>query len=262
MRLGDSRRQVLLLERRAIRLFPRGDVLRRGPGLHRSAGGHSRWFYFQNPTDPVAWFGRDDVKSIAQYNQEIAKFSDNGQTFDGAYGPHVQGQWPYVEGALKRDVDSRQAVISIFQPRKEADVSKDVPCTLTLQFLIRHGMLHTIACMRSSDVWLGLPYDFFNFSMLANILAGQLGVVVGPVTMHLGSSHLYTRNEPEAEMVLSSPEMLGLVQSPYLGGRPPQELFFKLMDPALSIKAPDPWMNYINALGAGTRATALLALAR
>jgi thymidylate synthase len=51
--------------------------------------------------------------------------------------------------------------------------------------------------MRSSDIWLGLPYDMFNFSMIT----GYIGLILrqkmcrevsmGWVTINVGSSHLY-----------------------------------------------------------------------
>ena len=207
------------------------------------------------------WFGCSDVKTIAQYNSQIAQFSDNGNTFDGAYGPRVRAQWPYIVESFKRDFTTRQAVISIFSPRALEEQSKDVPCTLTIQFLMRFDAIHTIICMRSSDVWLGLPYDFFNFSMLGNILAGQLGARVGSVTMHLGSSHLYERNLQVAKEVVRNENDLGCICSPYLGGAPPEELKLRLIQPVgTPMLLPGNWQHYADALSGPTSALALNAL--
>lgn len=163
------------------------------------------------------WYGRDDVKTIAQYNRHIANFSDNGIDFNGAYGVPVQAQWQHVLQLLKNDADTRQAVIQIY--RVPTGPTRDLPCTLSLQFLLRDGELNVIANMRSSDIWLGLPYDAFNFSMLGNILAGQLGVGLGYLAFNLGSSHLYSSNYEQALHALrdiSSP-----MRSPRLPGAPP-----------------------------------------
>ena len=148
------------------------------------------------------WFGREDVASIAQYSKQIAQFSDDGKTFAGAYGPPFAQQWPIAVDLLTKDPDSRQAVIDIFQRPREN--TKDVPCTLTMQYLIRQGKLETIVNMRSSDVWVGLIYDVFNFSMLANITAAVLGVEPGSLIMNLGSSHLYETNLQVAKQVLDA----------------------------------------------------------
>jgi len=131
-------------------------------------------------------------------------------------------------------------------------------CTLTLQFMLREDRLHVIACMRSSDVWLGLPYDAFNFSMLGNILASQLGVALGTVTFHLGSSHLYETNLDAAKKVLESGEELMDVSSPALPGAPPAclETVLENQD-AESFQDAEPWASYALVLAAVTNSQAL-----
>lgn len=148
-----------------------------------------------------AWWilaGLDDVASIAPYSKEISKFSDDGERFFGAYGPKVVAQVGHVIQSLAKDDASRQAVINIW--RESPPASKDIPCTLSLQFLLRAGELHCIATMRSSDVWLGLPYDCFNFTCIATYVLLTLNhaytktYTLGTLTMNLGSSHLYARD--------------------------------------------------------------------
>lgn len=146
-------------------------------------------------------FGLDDLKTISHYNSIYKNFSDDGEILAGAYGPRLKNQWSYVCHNLKSDADTRQAVVSIWTPSPSP--SKDIPCTIALQFLIRDNHLHLIATMRSSDVWLGLPYDFFAFTMLCNYVAAHFPEVeLGSCTMQLGSSHLYDLNRDAANLVL------------------------------------------------------------
>jgi thymidylate synthase len=156
--------------------------------------------------------GREDVASIARYNQNVARFSDNGKSFFGAYGPRWLHQRQYILKNLESDKDSRQAVAVIWQ--KNPPKSKDIPCTLTFQFLVRDSKLHMTVSMRSSDVWLGLPYDFFNFSQLGNEVAGELMLERGDLTMHLCSSHLYASNADAATEILSRDAVPGIITSP------------------------------------------------
>ena len=93
---------------------------------------------------------------------------------------------------LKADPNTRQAVIHIKDASNEQ--TKDLPCTLTLQFLIRGGKLNLIANMRSNDIWLGFPYDAFSFTCLQMKMAMELGVEVGFYIHMAGSMHLYKRN--------------------------------------------------------------------
>jgi thymidylate synthase len=136
--------------------------------------------------------GSNTVGDIVPYLQKISDFSDNGHVFFGAYGPHILRQWDYIKQKLSEDVETRQAVISIWQERPPA--TRDVPCTLALQFTVRLGVLHCHAFMRSSDVYLGLPYDIFNFSMISAKLAGELDLKLGNLYWHAGSAHIYTRD--------------------------------------------------------------------
>ena len=159
-----------------------------------------RWNLFEQPTRKLnyrfqiaewLWIaaGREDVGSLAFYNSKIARFSDDGKTFAGAYGPRLKPQWPYLIETLKNDPSSRQAVATIWTPNPTK--SRDTPCTVSCQFLIRREDVHGIFNMRSSDAWLGIPPDVYTFCQLINGLAGTLGRRPGSLTLNLGSSHLY-----------------------------------------------------------------------
>lgn len=210
------------------------------------------------------WFAHTDVATIARYNKHIAQFSDDGVTFNGAYGAPISAQWSRVVDTLRADPDSRQAVIQIYSPPRGP--TKDVPCTISLQFLFR-GRLDLIVTMRSSDVWLGLPYDFFTFSMLANIMAGQLGYEVGSVLMNLGSSHLYEVNADDAHKILLTHEGIDprdALRSPQVEGIPPLWL-----DESLTKREPvcqnlgmmlRPWVDYERVLCAPKMVEAYAAL--
>jgi thymidylate synthase len=148
-------------------------------------------------------FGLDDVRSISPYNKRIADFSDDGVTFFGAYGPRFLRDLRHVIKLLREDPDTRQAVINIWRPEALWQETKDKPCTLTWQFFIRRGKLEMIASMRSNDIWLGFPYDLFNFTQIQRYLASCLGVEPGVYVHNVGSLHLYERNELDANRVLS-----------------------------------------------------------
>lgn len=194
------------------------------------------------------WFGHSDVSSITQYNKKMSDFSDDGESLFGAYGPRVRSRWPSIVRLLKKDSDSRQAVIQIY--RTPVGSTKDVACTLTAQYLIRDGRLSSIINMRSSDVWLGLPYDFFMFSMLQNTLAVQLGVELGSLYFNLGSSHLYASNLEAAKKL----PVVETRKSPLLPGPPPNilENIFVSKDRGSFDYLEYPWNLYALALTSRT----------
>ena len=161
----------------------------------------------------AAWIlsGDNKVSSINRYSKQIADFSDDGHFFHGAYGPKIVDQLTHVVDCLVNDLDSRQAVINIWRenPRK----TKDVPCTISVQFMVRdEGLfpaktLHCFDTMRSSDAWLGWPYDVFNFSTLSGLVCllyrertgSQLKL--GDLTLTAASQHLYERNFEAASTI-------------------------------------------------------------
>lgn len=133
--------------------------------------------------------GHNRLDLIQPYNSVMARFSDDGVHMTGAYGPKFADQLPYVLAKLNEDPMTRQAVMTFW--RERPGQSKDVPCTISLQFLLRQRGLHLITTMRSNDAWLGLPYDIFTFTQLQRYVAMVLEVPVGSYIHQAGSLHLY-----------------------------------------------------------------------
>ena len=48
--------------------------------------------------------------------------------------------------------------------------------------------------MRSNDLWMGFPYDVFQFTNMQVLMSMELGVELGTYTHISGSLHLYKRN--------------------------------------------------------------------
>lgn len=147
----------------------------------------------------LAWYlsGSNKVKDIAQYAKKWAEISDDGETNNSAYGYRIFykfgfDQWEFVKELIKRDPNTRQAVIHI----KDASnaPTKDTPCTVYLQFFLRDNKLNLSVHMRSNDIWMGVPYDMFSFCFLQVKMAMELGVEVGTYTHYAGSLHMYKRD--------------------------------------------------------------------
>lgn len=148
------------------------------------------------------YFGRNDTASLVPFNRHVSEFSDDGEYFSGAYGPVIKDQWPYVQRTIRQDPVTRQAIISIWRPRPGP--SKDVPCTVSLQFLPRDGRLHMMVSMRSNDAWLGLPYDIFTFTQLQMQMATSLGLTPGEYHHSVGSLHLYEQHFDRAQQLFDN----------------------------------------------------------
>lgn len=146
--------------------------------------------------------GSNRLSGVKPYMKGYANFSDDGVFLRGAYGPKVVDQLGYVVDTLEKDNDSRQAVLTIW--RERPGPSKDIPCTVAMQFFIRNANLHSIVTMRSQDIILGFTYDVFTFSMIAKavqMLLQERNVFVGLGNLHVnpGSLHLYEQHYKDAE---------------------------------------------------------------
>lgn len=168
----------------------------------------------------AAWIlsGRNDLAYIKQFLPGYARFSDEGTFMNGAYGPKVVDQLPYVVTALMNDRDSRQAVINIW--REKPGPSKDIPCTTGMQFFIRSGKLNAVVTMRSQDIVLGFTYDIFTFSMVANavrLLYNEQNasdeLENGTLVVTVGSLHLYDDYYDRAERWASSRDRNGSIST-------------------------------------------------
>ena len=157
----------------------------------------------------AAWMltGSNDLRMIQPYNNRIAAYSDDGDVLKGAYGPKLIEQLPYVIETLKIDPSSRQAVLTIWRERPR--VSKDIPCTIMMQFFVRDTQqvrgrtLDMVVYMRSNDAWWGMPYDIFSFTMIQQYVAQKLNAEIGEYHHMVGSLHLYDKHVIEASKLVA-----------------------------------------------------------
>lgn len=142
----------------------------------------------------------EDIKRYSNFWDNIV--NPDGRTVNSGYGyyifnkgKHGVSEWDKLLEDFKKDPDTRQGVLQI--PIMENKGTKDVPCTSSVQFLLRNGRLNMSVYMRSNDIWKGFVYDVFQFSMFQLQLAAELGVEVGWYNHNVGSLHLYETEYPE-----------------------------------------------------------------
>lgn len=156
----------------------------------------------------LLWYlsGNPELDAIRLYTSAWDRMSDDGATVNSNYGYRIRyatdeaskhdfDQLKMIEALLSRDPLSRQAVIHIKQARDLVKhPTKDVNCTVCLQFFIRDNKLYMTTYMRSNDLWMGFPNDVFQFTAIQIYLAMRLGVGLGTYTHIAGSLHLYQRD--------------------------------------------------------------------
>ncbi|MFD8206054.1 thymidylate synthase [Streptomyces sp. NPDC059695] len=149
-----------------------------------------------------------DEPWIFDYNTKLRQYADDG-VLRGAYGPRMRkwagtvDQLSRVVEILKQDPDSRRALIQLYDPARDAAGHKDVPCTLGFRFYLRDGRLHMSTTMRGQDVWIGMPYDLFFYTVLHELVAGWIGAELGDFHHHVGSLHIYENHLDQADALTS-----------------------------------------------------------
>lgn len=158
------------------------------------------------------WYftGRNDMRFISTFGSMWERLSDDGVTNNSAYGylmKHAFGfdQIEKIIELLRKDPNSRRAVINLNTPNEHVIETHDEPCTICLQFLLRDGKLNCTTVMRSNDIWFGFPYDVAFFTELQMYIADRLEVEYGTYTHFVMSMHLYDRNEDEIIKMLRRP---------------------------------------------------------
>lgn len=162
----------------------------------------------------VAWYlrGEQDATFIRKYAPLWDKFVE----------PIAQktDEWPYIhktEGvkaaygyrwrnhfgrdqirlaveALKRDPSDRRCYISAWDPAEDglgALGQRNVPCPAAFTFSVLGGELHSSFFLRSSDVFVGLPYDVMGHALLMDAVAHELRLRPGVMHVTLAHAHLY-----------------------------------------------------------------------
>lgn len=173
---------------------------------NRFSRSESRYIYV-TPLAELCWYlsGSDRADGITPYIADYSKYTEDDGTIHGAYGPRIFGEGcnAQVRNAIARlrvNESSRRIVIQFFDKSDTHEVEhKDVPCTTTMQFLVRDAQLHAIVSMRSNDAWMGLVHDVFAFTMIQEMVARDLRVDLGTYTHFVGSLHLYDRDVSPAE---------------------------------------------------------------
>lgn len=173
--------------------------------------------------------GRNDVAPLKFFVDTIDDFSDNGETFNGAYGyrwRHHAARYTEFPGAaqtdryghqgfdqlehliahLKSNPDSRRAVLTMWNVEDDlskvdnslGQFSKDTACNLSVVFEINQTtvppQLEMTVFNRSNDmIWGMFGANVVHFSFLQEYMAARLGVEVGHYHQISTNLHIYTQ---------------------------------------------------------------------
>jgi hypothetical protein len=164
--------------------------------------------------------GRNDTAFVCEFVKRMSDYSDDGETFHGAYGYRWVQHFgfdqlqPIVE-ALWKNKDDRRQVLQIWDATADlGKQGKDFPCNIAVHFQVNvNGALDMSVFNRSNDmIWGAYGANAVHFSVLQEYMAGAIGIPVGQYRQVSDNFHAYTAVwEPLAEAMMYQPHGEGSI---------------------------------------------------
>jgi thymidylate synthase len=198
--------------------------------------------FFRGIVEELLWFlkGLTNSKYLEEKGINIWKKNSSREYLDsiglndyeeGELGPIYGSQWrnynnekfdqlKYVIEELLKPDNSRRAIINAWNPcvlKKQALP----PCHLIYNFYKNENGLSCIMFMRSSDLFLGLPFNIASTALLTLIIAKVLHLKTNEIKLSLSDCHIYEEfidnikiqtnrkgfNFPTLEIIKNSPDI-------------------------------------------------------
>jgi thymidylate synthase len=184
--------------------------------------------HFKSIVNELIWFLSGDTNTRWLRENGVSIW-DEWATEDGDLGPIYGKQWTawptrdggsinqidYVVNCLKHNPDSRRILFHgwnvEYLPDESISPQDNVrqgkmalpPCHLLYQFYVSNGRLSAQLLIRSSDSFLGLPYNIASLALLTTMLAQQCALELGEIIVCTGDSHIYSNHEQQVATQLA-----------------------------------------------------------
>jgi thymidylate synthase len=181
--------------------------------------------HFKSIANELIWFlnGDTNTKWLKENGVKIwDEWADENGNLGDVYGAqwvnwNAEGinQIDKVISDLKNNPNSRRILFHAWNVSLLPDESKSPqenvadgkmalpPCHLLYQFYVADNKLSTQLYIRSSDSFLGLPYNIASVSLLNHMLAQQCDMELGEVIVSIGDSHIYNNHKEQVELQLT-----------------------------------------------------------
>ena len=158
----------------------------------------------------VKIISKDEDKDLFESIYRDGSYSD----FYGFFGDTrlVISQTDYVINEIKYNPTSRRILTTMWNV-DDLDKMSLPPCVHSTQWSVKNNKVTLKVTSRSSDTFLGLPFNISQYAMLHRLITYVAGRELGDLIFSLGDVHIYDRHIPLAKEFISrgngieSPEM-------------------------------------------------------
>lgn len=81
------------------------------------------------------------------------------------------------------------------------------PCHLLFQFYVNDNKLSCMFMLRSSDAFLGMPFNIASYALLTHMIAQVCDLEVGELVVTVGDAHIYSNSVNAVNEQLSREEL-------------------------------------------------------
>lgn len=117
-----------------------------------------------------------------------------------AWGLEVINQIDYVITKLKASPNTRRAVATTWDPRKDTLVD-EVPCLNHFVFMVRENKIDLSVMIRSNDMYGAWPANVYALGELLSHVSEKVGLETGRITTMSVNAHVYEHDWEKAEQV-------------------------------------------------------------
>ena len=163
----------------------------------------------------LLWFvsGSSNIKALQDNNIRYwDDFADKDLNLGPVYGvqwrhwqdPHGGeiDQLAWAINQIKTNPDSKAIIVSAWNPADLTEMRLP-PCHTFFHFDVTKGKLRMLLYQRSSDVFLGLPFNIAQYAALLMMVAKVTGLEARELVVSIGNAHLYTNQIEQAKEQLT-----------------------------------------------------------
>ena len=159
----------------------------------------------------LLWFvsGSSNIKYLQDHKIHYwDEFADKDLNLGPVYGVQWR-RWQSPDGTqidqlqwaidqIKNNPNSKAILVSAWNPT-DLEEMRLPPCHTMFQFDVTKGKLRMQLYQRSSDVFLGLPFNIAQYAMLLMMVAHVTGLEARELVVSIGNAHLYTNHLEQAK---------------------------------------------------------------
>jgi thymidylate synthase len=161
----------------------------------------------------LLWFLKGDT-NIGYLKENGVKIWDEWADENGDLGPVYGKQWrdfggidqiTWVIDRIKSNPECRRQIVSAWNVPELPKMAL-MPCHVLFQFRVQNGKLSLQLYQRSSDWFLGVPFNIASYALLLHMVADVCELEVGEFIWVGGSCHIYENHFDQIKLQLSQPQ--------------------------------------------------------